>query len=107
MRGKGKGVPMSEHPSMSPADLSALVDQLVKLIVSLCGPADAIMASVATVKILGELAKHECGEEAATQMLVLATERVRSLCVQIEPVGPETDPFVIEPADPFSLPEDK
>ena len=87
--------------------MAALVDEVVKLIVCRCGPADAIMASVGAVKIIGELARIELGNEAAEGMLVEATERARALRVEVVRAEPETDPFVIEPTDPFSLPEDK
>ena len=107
MRGKGNGAPMSGRDALTPEQLAALADQIVKLVVSLCNPADSIMVSVAAVKIIGELAKYECGQEAAAKLLVEATELARKIRVKIEPGGAADDPFVIEPADPFSLPEDK
>lgn len=88
----------------TPEQLAEIVDDVVKLVVRACGPADAIMASVAAVKIIGELARLECGEEAAQQMLITATEKARTLVVQVRTAPPD-DPFVIEPKDPFSIPE--
>lgn len=88
----------------TPEQLAEIAEGVVRLIIVQCGPADAIMASVAAVKIIGELARVECGEEAAQQMLLAATEKARSLVVQVQAEPPD-DPFVIEPKDPFSIPE--
>lgn len=106
MRGNGKTfIPMSARNAMPPEQMATLVTQVVERIISLCGPADAIMVSVAAVKIIGELARHECGEAEAQRLLIGATEKARAVRVQVEPLEPESDPFVIEPSDPFSIPE--
>jgi len=88
----------------TPEQLAEIAEGVVKLVVAQCGPADAIMASVLAVKIIGEMARMECGEEAAQQMLIAATEKARTVHVRLQTEQPE-DPFVIEPKDPFSIPE--
>lgn len=109
MQGQGSNTPMSGRDPKSPAELSALTDRVVKLIVANCGADDAIMVAVIVVKLIGELAKYECGEEAVVQMLTKATEEASRMRVQLSPLAadskPPVDPFVIEPKDPFSIPE--
>lgn len=100
-------MPTEKAEALPPAKLAGLVDEVLKIIVARAGPADAIMVAVAVTKIIGELARMECGEEAAMKMLEEATEKARTLHVEIrcEPKAePKADPFVIEPKDPFSIP---